>query len=138
MESRSLTVALWRDDKAFYYFDSKPRDKVGKVIGAEDWSEYEAPGEKTEGEEEYGDMEGNGEGGAAADDEDEGKDLGYDKFQPKNFSEPYNHEDDEENEEGGEESPGEAIKEDTKPSEEDEPAKGALRMMQTEEGEGEG
>ncbi|XP_074039685.1 uncharacterized protein [Leptinotarsa decemlineata] len=38
LESKPLSIALWRDDKAFYVFDPKPRDKIGNVIGMEDWS----------------------------------------------------------------------------------------------------
>nr|CAI5839704.1 unnamed protein product [Callosobruchus analis] len=41
LESKSLAVAIWRDDKRFYVFDPMPRDKDGTVIGKEDWSEVE-------------------------------------------------------------------------------------------------
>ncbi|CAH1118614.1 unnamed protein product [Phaedon cochleariae] len=43
LESKPLSVALWRDDKVFYLFDPKPRDKEGNVIGMEDWSELRLP-----------------------------------------------------------------------------------------------
>ncbi|KAJ8954144.1 hypothetical protein NQ318_005738 [Aromia moschata] len=42
LESKPLSIALWRDDKTFYVFDSKPRDKTGVFIGKEDWSDDES------------------------------------------------------------------------------------------------
>ncbi|XP_030747483.1 uncharacterized protein LOC115875982 isoform X2 [Sitophilus oryzae] len=37
LEAKHYTVVLWRDDKAYYVFDSRPRDSNGEVIGKEDW-----------------------------------------------------------------------------------------------------
>lgn len=48
VESKPLTVVIWRDDGVFYCFDSKPRDKNGMVIGSEDWSEYDPPRQEDE------------------------------------------------------------------------------------------
>lgn len=33
LETKHYTVALWKDDKAYYVFDPRPRDKNGEVIG---------------------------------------------------------------------------------------------------------
>ncbi|XP_050312068.1 uncharacterized protein LOC126747451 [Anthonomus grandis grandis] len=55
LETKHYVVALWRDDKAFYLFDSKPRDKNGEVIGREDWDpEPSTPEPEPEEEEEEG------------------------------------------------------------------------------------
>ncbi|KAL1502116.1 hypothetical protein ABEB36_007308 [Hypothenemus hampei] len=37
LETKHYTVALWRDDKAYFVFDPMPRDKNGQVIGKDDW-----------------------------------------------------------------------------------------------------
>ncbi|XP_019769617.1 uncharacterized protein LOC109544047 isoform X1 [Dendroctonus ponderosae] len=62
LESKHYTVALWRDDKCFYAFDPRPRDKKGEVIGKDDWDpeppEPEPMSEELSETEEEGDREG--------------------------------------------------------------------------------
>ncbi|KAG5865092.1 hypothetical protein JTB14_025599, partial [Gonioctena quinquepunctata] len=41
VQSKPLSTAVWKDDKVFYVFDPKPRDKKGNVIGMEDWSQVD-------------------------------------------------------------------------------------------------
>lgn len=38
IESNPLTVALWRDNGLYYYFDPKPRDERGHVYGKDEWT----------------------------------------------------------------------------------------------------
>lgn len=37
LESKPLTVAIWKDDTLFYVFDSKPRNKNGLAVNIEQW-----------------------------------------------------------------------------------------------------
>lgn len=39
LESKPLSVAIWKDDNVFYLFDSKPRDKNGFAVNIEQWLE---------------------------------------------------------------------------------------------------
>lgn len=49
LESKPLSVAIWKDENRFYYFDSKPRDKEGYAVNIEQWldsSELKKPEKK--------------------------------------------------------------------------------------------
>lgn len=37
MESKPLSVAIWRDENVYYLFDSKPRDKKGCAVNIQQW-----------------------------------------------------------------------------------------------------
>lgn len=46
LETKVLTVAIWRDENLYYVFDSKPRDKNGRAVNIEQWlepSEFDVP-----------------------------------------------------------------------------------------------
>ncbi|XP_076256073.1 uncharacterized protein LOC143193632 [Rhynchophorus ferrugineus] len=67
LETKNYTVALWRDDKAYYVFDSKPRNSTGQVIGKEDWDpepiEVKPTDDKKKGKKsKYGEFEDGEEG----------------------------------------------------------------------------
>ncbi|XP_023310426.1 uncharacterized protein LOC111691585 [Anoplophora glabripennis] len=141
IESKPLTVVVWRDDVAFYYFDPKPRDKGGKVIGAEDWSDYEPPKNQEEKEE-------------GTQGEQEGKEGEEEEAEQKEFGAELDTDDDEEDakrEEGGGDS-GQVKEQDEKPKSklhmrllegedeggEDEEEKGKDKEEGEKKGEGEG
>lgn len=51
LESKPLSVAIWKDENLFYLFDSKPRDKNGHAVNIEQWltpSEIRSGREKRE------------------------------------------------------------------------------------------
>lgn len=39
LETKPLSLAIWRDENLFYIFDSKPRDKNGRAVNIEQWLE---------------------------------------------------------------------------------------------------